>query len=109
MKWLEKYFKDNIFPTLQPITTDKSRDQIFHAGMYVLVSMSDHDESSIGYVEIPKQMDRFIRVPHKNYVIPIEVIIGKFVKYLFRDREVDRVIPSRFDDLLKCMFNQIII
>ena len=89
-KWSEKYFKDNIYPTLQPITVDKSRPANLHAGIYLLVVTmnKDNEQELVNYIEIPGNISRFIQVPDKNYCIAIEDLIEDNLKYIFKDRKI---------------------
>lgn len=89
-KWADRKFKQDVFPAIQPITIDKSRQINPRAGTYLLVITEDKDSEDefINYIELPKMLDRFIRVPDKNYCIAIEDLIQHNLKYIFRNRKV---------------------
>lgn len=89
-KWSEKFFKEDIYPTLQPITVDKSRQANLHAGIYLLVvtENKDTERELINYIEIPRNISRFIQVPDKDYCIAIEDLIISNLKYIFKDRKI---------------------
>lgn len=93
-KWAEKMFKQDVFPALQPITIDKSRQINPRAGIYLLVVTEDKDrddEEFVNYIEIPRLLDRFIQVPGRSYCIAIEDLIKYNLKYVFKDRKITNV------------------
>lgn len=89
----DKYFKRMIYPTLQVITLDGRSTFQPTNGLYVLVHTVDKDlRGYYNYIEIPKKLSRFIALPGKNFVIPIESIIYGNLKYLIKNRTiVDKV------------------
>lgn len=85
----DKYFKRIIYPTLQVITLDGRSTFQPTNGLYVLVHTIDKDlHGYYNYIEIPKKLSRFIALPGKNFVIPIESIIYGNLKYLIKNRTV---------------------
>lgn len=88
-KWAASYFERSVYPTLLPVTVDKTRHANIHAGMYVLVVTSHGDEESIGYIEIPNKLNRFIPIPDTNgAIIAIEDLVQDNLKTIFHDRKV---------------------
>lgn len=89
-EWLEKKFKQDVFPALQPITIDKSRPINPRAGTYLLVITEDRltDTEYVNYIELPPMMSRFITIPDKSYCITIEDLIQENLKYIFKDRKI---------------------
>ena len=89
-KWFEKKFKQDIFPTLQPITIDKSRQYNLRPGTYLLVftKTKDDDRTMLNYIELPKMISRFIQVPDKLYCIDVLDLIQDQLKYIFKDRKI---------------------
>ncbi|MCM1295061.1 MAG: polyphosphate kinase 1 [Muribaculaceae bacterium] len=93
LKWSEKYFKQNVFPALLPITVDKTRQANIREGMYLLVVTERDDVESIGYIEIPNNLGRFIPIPGKHGVIAIEDLVKANVKSVVRGRKIVNVVP----------------
>ena len=87
-KWCENYFKQNVKPALQPITVDADRKANIHNGMYVLIIAENGGDESIGYIEIPSSIDRFVKVPKKNCVVAIEDMVQSYIKDLIRGRKI---------------------
>lgn len=92
-RWADKYFNQNVFPALLPITVDRARQANVRAGLYLLVVTDSDDEESVGYVEIPDCLDRFIQVPGKPYVIAIEDLVQSHIRDIIRGRKILRVCP----------------
>lgn len=92
--WAEKHFKKNVFPNLLPITVDTERQPNIHNGLYILVVTRDKDDNeSVGYVEIPTGMDRFIQIPGQNFVITIEDLIQSHMDRIFHGRKIITTVP----------------
>lgn len=93
-KWAEDYFKRNIFPSLSPVTLDKARKANISSGLYILVIAETKDDDRIvGYVEVPAGLDRWIAVPNRHFVIPIEDLIQTHIKRLFKGRKILKTCP----------------
>lgn len=92
-KWADKYFEQNIYPTLQTITFEKGTNLNLHDGFYVLVLYDRNDDELAGYIEIPKGINRFIAVPGKNFVIAVEDLIKANIKSLFLNSHDYKVAP----------------
>lgn len=87
--WIEKKFKRDIFPALQPITIEKSRQYSLRSGFYIMVITQTKDENElISYIEIPKMIDRFITIPSKHFCVPVEDIIQSELKYIFHNMKI---------------------
>lgn len=88
-KDLDRYFKANVYPTIQAITVRKSKQLNPIAGLYLLVITKDsNDEEKVNYIELPRSIPRFIPVKNKNYVITLEDLITSNLKYIFHDRKI---------------------
>jgi len=93
-KWANQYFERNVFPALLPVTVDKVRQANISDGLYLLViTVDDDDKTSIGYIEVPSGLDRFIQVPKRRYVIAIEDLIRSNIKSIIRGRKIKQVVP----------------
>ena len=92
-KWAEKYFMQNVFPALLPITVDKARSANIREGMYLLVITESDDIESIGYIEIPNKLGRFIPIPEKHGVIAIEDLVKANLKSVIRGRKIVKAVP----------------
>lgn len=91
-KWLDKYFKQNIFPALQPATFDKLRPLEPRKGLNIFVECYDgkSEVSTLNYIEIPSGLERFVKVPDDNSYVLIEDIIMHNLDYIFKDRKIVR-------------------
>jgi polyphosphate kinase len=88
-KQVVKFFKNNIYPTLNVMTITKQKTLSLHSGMYLLVITEDKDENDkINYIEIPKTLDRFIQVKNEKFCIKIEDLIKHNLKYIFHNRKI---------------------
>lgn len=92
-KWADSYFKKSVFPALLPITVDKARKPNIHAGMYILVITEKDDEESVGYIEVPNMLDRFIQIPDKQGVIAIEDLVQENLKSIIHGCKIIRSCP----------------
>lgn len=90
--WLEKKFKNDVYPALQAITIDKTRPMNPRAGTYLFVITTDRTtgEEFINYVELPKMLGRFITIPGKSYVVMVDDLIRNNLGYVFRDRKIEK-------------------
>lgn len=92
-KWAEKFFTDCIFPTLNPITIDRSRLVNPKAGTYLLVITENKDDEFVNYIEIPRNLDQYIQVPNSNFCISIIDLITHNVSHVFKNRKIKDVFP----------------
>lgn len=94
-KWVEKVFRSEVFPTLQPITVSKSKTLNLHPGLYLMVEAEnpDKDQDYLSYIEIPEMIDRFIVVPGKHYAIDVIDLIQYNLKFMFKDRKIRNSYP----------------
>lgn len=89
-KWVQKTFKSEVFPTLQPMTIDRSKTLHLHSGLYVMVVTQKEKDGNhiLNYIEIPKGLSRYIAVPDKHYCIDILDLIQDNLKFMFKDRKI---------------------
>lgn len=88
-KDLDKYFRSNVYPTIQAITVRKSKQLNPIAGLYLLVITKDSNEDeTVNYIELPRSIPRFIPIKNKNYVVTLEDLISSNLKYIFHDRKI---------------------
>lgn len=93
-KWVQKTFKSEVFPTLQPMTIDRSRTLHLHSGLYVMVvTKNDDDKEILNYIELPKGLDRYIAVPNKHYCVDVLDLIQDNLKFMFKDRKIVESYP----------------
>lgn len=94
-KWVEKVFRSEVFPTLQPITVSKSKTLNLHPGLYLMVEAEnpDKDQDYLSYIEIPEMIDRFIAVPEKHYAVDVIDLIQYNLKFMFKDRKIRNSYP----------------
>lgn len=88
LKWLEKYFQEQIFPILTPMAIDPSHPFPFIPnlgfGMLLqLVAIGD-DRRLNALIQFSAKMDRFVRLPGKLIrYISVENVVSFFVNQLF--------------------------
>lgn len=82
-KWADRYFQQNIYPALQTISFSKADRLWLHSGFYILVIYEHQGDTKYGYIEVPKGVQRFIPIPNKHSVIPVEELIKANIKSLF--------------------------
>ena len=92
-KWAESYFKKSVHPALLPITVDKARRANIHSGMYILIITEKDDEESVGYIEIPNGLDRFIPIHGKQGVIAIEDLVQDNLKSVIHGCKIIQSCP----------------
>lgn len=92
-KWADRYFEQNVYPGLQAITFDRTKDLNLHSGIYVLVMYERNDEPMAGYIEIPPGINRFIAIPGKNFAVAVEDMIKINIKKIFLDSSNYTVAP----------------
>lgn len=88
-KWLEKYFDNNIFPAILPV---ESGAHIYN-GLYLMVETVKNDQTYYGYIEIPKNIDRFIVLPKKKYCVKIEDVVEYFIDHIYHGCDIKAVAP----------------
>jgi len=93
LKWSSKYFRNNVMSALLPITIDKARHANIHDGLYIMVITEHDDDESIGYIEIPSNLDRFIPIPGKHGVIAIEDLVQENLKSIIHGRKIIKSCP----------------
>lgn len=87
LEWAEKIFRRDVFPALQPITIDKSRQINPRAGTYVLFRTEYEEDEYVNYVELPSGISRFIPVPNERYAIDVLDLLQYFKSSIFKDRK----------------------
>lgn len=94
-KWVQKTFKSEVFPVLQPMTIDKRKNLYLHPGVYLFVytKKPGSDNETINYIEIPKGLDRYIAVPGKKYCVDVIDLIQNNLKFMFKDRKISTSFP----------------
>ena len=87
--WLNKYFRDQIFPILTPLAIDPAHPFPFFAtGSSCLVlriqSADGIGEDKEALIPLPSQLERFLRLPGKeSRYIALEEVILQFVQQMF--------------------------
>ena len=87
--WLNKYFRDQIFPILTPLAIDPAHPFPFFAtGSSCLVlriqPADGSGEDKEALIPLPSQLERFLRLPGKeSRYIALEEVILQFVQQMF--------------------------
>lgn len=98
---LRERFTEEIFPLITPLSMSsgpgRSFPRLISLGLALAVSLRRGAEgkAELGYVPVPDGLDRFIRVPDSDDVIPVEEVIGANVDQLFSSAEVGRAYAFR--------------
>lgn len=89
-RWVQKTFKKEVFPALQPMTIEKGRDLNLHPGLYLIVNTEDHkgEHKWVNYIEIPRMLPRFIVVDDKHYAVDVVDLIQHNLEFMFKDRHI---------------------
>lgn len=86
--WLESYFMDTMFPVLTPLAIDPAHPFPFipnlaHA-LVLSLSRKEDNESLKALVQLPPQLNRFIRLPGTEVrFLALEEVVGLFLDHLF--------------------------
>ena len=119
-KFLDVFFKKNIFPILSPILVDSSHDfpHLLNLSLAIIVQLEDNKESNFAVIRIPQNIKRFIKIQNQisekksRFAILEDVIINNLPS-LFPDRKIissiivrdirdsDLNISDKADDLIK--------
>ena len=88
LKWLERYFMDEVFSVLTPVAIDPAHPfpflPSFDFTMALMMEKNNADEPLVGLITIPHGLPRFVRLPGKEIrFIVMEGIIARFLSKLF--------------------------
>ena len=91
--WLERFFRDEIFPVLTPLAVDPAHPFPFllNGGscLALMLKSINGEEQMEGLIPMPSQLGRFVELPgNSNRYICLEHIISEFVSEVFPDFEV---------------------
>ncbi len=94
--WLEKYFKEYIFPVLTPLAIDPAHPFPFvpNLGFAMALQLQRRrdGESHRAHVPLPSQVERFIRLPGSvNRYVMLEACVHICIDQLFPDFEINGV------------------
>ena len=87
--WLNKYFRDQIFPILTPLAIDPAHPFPFFATGSSCLVLRIQPADGIGedkeaLIPLPSQLERFLRLPGKeSRYIALEEVILQFVQQMF--------------------------
>jgi polyphosphate kinase len=98
---LSKHFGSDIFPLLTPLSMSsgpgRSFPRLISLGLSLTVSLRRGSEgrAELGYVPVPEDLDRFVRVPESSDYIAVEHVIGANIGELFHSATVEGVYTFR--------------
>mgnify|MGYP003624870021 FL=1 len=88
LKWLEKYFMNEVFSVLTPVAIDPAHPfpfiPSFDFTMALMMEKKNEDEPRVGLITIPHSLPRFVRLPGRRIrFMAMEHIIALFLDKLF--------------------------
>ena len=92
--WLNKYFRDQVFPILTPLAIDPAHPFPFFATGSSCLVLRIQPTNGIGedkeaLIPLPPQLERFLRMPGKeSRYIALEEVILQFVQQMFPEFSV---------------------
>jgi polyphosphate kinase len=98
---LSTRFSSDIFPLLTPLSMSSGPGRSFprlvslELALAVALRRGQEDRQELGYIPVPDDLDRFLRVPGSSDVIAVEQVIGANVADLFPSARIERVYPFR--------------
>ena len=91
LKDLKSYFRQNIYPTLQPITFDQTETINPRSRLVIFTETSDGKESFYyNYLEIPEGLPRWIPLDGVDQYIPIEWLIEDNLEYIYKGMTIEK-------------------
>lgn len=99
-EWLEKYYRDFVYPVLTPMAVDAARPFPFLANKTLNLAVELNNiqgEHSLGFVQVPSVLPRIIKVENSTEVkyIFLEDLIMRHCQDLFKGCEILDVVPFR--------------
>lgn len=98
-RFIEKYFKNEIYPVLTPMAVDSSRPfPLIQNKVLNICALIKKEKKSFATVQIPSIFNRIVKLPSENgksRFILIEEIVQKFLPMLFMGYEVLCSYPYR--------------
>ncbi|MGL5796803.1 MAG: polyphosphate kinase 1, partial [Cetobacterium sp.] len=106
LNYIEKYYLETIFPLLTPMAIDTFRPfpHLNSGTINMILNVKEKNGISFAIVEIPKVIERLIKLPEGNNFILLEEIVKNNVKKLFNGYEIIDVgyfRITRDEDLIK--------
>ena len=98
---LSSRFTSDLFPLLTPLSMSSGPGRPFprllSLGLALAVSLRRGVEGrpELGYIPVPDDLDRFLRVPDSFDIIAVEQVIGANVAELFPSARIEKVYPFR--------------
>lgn len=99
--WLERYYRDIVYPVLTPMAVDASRPFPFLANksLNLVLQLSNKEaETSMAFLQVPSVLPRVIPVEEKKGVISyvyLEDLIMHHCLDLFKGYQIEAVAPFR--------------
>lgn len=94
VKWLQSYFREEIFPVLTPIAIDPAHPFPFlpNLGKAIVIEMQNENlKEMIAVIPMPTKLKRFVRLngrKNENHFVMIEDVILQFVNSLFPSSQI---------------------
>jgi polyphosphate kinase len=98
-KELRRYFEDQIFPVLTPLSVDPGHPFPYISNLSlnlaIIVRDPEHDERRFARVKVPPLLPRFVRTSDGTCFVPLEQVIAAHLDRLFPGMEVELHCPFR--------------
>jgi polyphosphate kinase len=98
-KELGRYFEDQIFPVLTPLSVDPGHPFPYISNLSlnlaIMVRDPERDERRFARVKVPPLLPRFVRTADGASFVPLEQVIAAHLDRLFPGMEIDLHCPFR--------------
>ncbi|HEV7534356.1 MAG TPA: polyphosphate kinase 1, partial [Acidimicrobiia bacterium] len=98
-KELGRYFEDQIFPVLTPLSVDPGHPFPYISNLSlnlaIMVRDPQQDERRFARVKVPPLLPRFVRTSDGTAFVPLEQVIAAHLDRLFPGMEVEQNCPFR--------------
>jgi polyphosphate kinase len=98
-KELGRYFEDQIFPVLTPLSVDPGHPFPYISNLSlnlaIMVRDPEHEERRFARVKVPPLLPRFVRTSDGSCFVPLEQVIAAHLDRLFPGMEIELHCPFR--------------
>ena len=90
LRFIESYYDETVFPILTPMAIDIFRPfpHLNSGAINLILNVKEKDGISFAIVEVPRVINRLIKLPGGNNFILLEEVIKNYLKNLFNGYEI---------------------